>query len=344
MRARLAAALAVGVGALLASLPGAWARALGAALGAAWHRLLPIRRRVARENVARALGGTPAEVRRVVARAYRHFGVSLVELLRAAAGRPAPLEIVGEAHLAEALAAGRGALVLSAHLGAFEALVRAGGRFPVPVHVVTRRLRSPTAQAIWRRLRRGGASLLPAGASARETVAALRRGEIVAYVLDQHAPPGRAVWVPFFGRPAATSPDLVRLARRLGAPVVPIFTHRLADGRHRVDIGAPVELTRGSTEAALVADTTRCVAVVEAAIRAHPTQWLWIHRRWKPAPADVAAALAEDGVAGRRRTLRAGADPAARARPGSGDPGPAPPPTAGERRPDPPGAPGRSPG
>ncbi|MEZ4473909.1 MAG: lysophospholipid acyltransferase family protein [bacterium] len=343
--ARLAEGLALLAGGLLACLPAAWARGVGALAGLIWHDVIRIRRRVAIANIKQSLGFSDVAARRLSRAAYRHLGVSFVELLRAGVGRGAPLEVTGAAHLDDALAAGRGVLVLSAHLGAFEALVRAGGRFPVAVHVVTRRLRSPIAQAVWRRLRRGGAGLLPAGASARATVAALQRGEIVAYVLDQHAPPGQAVWVPFFGRPAATSPDLVRLARRTGAPVVPIFTYRRPDGHHQVEVGPALALGLGATEADLVADTAHCAGVVEAAIRAWPAQWLWIHRRWKPAPADVAAVLAQAGVAGRRRTLvSAGAAAAGPGRRRSGDPDPARPATGIGRPPGRPAGHGRPPG
>lgn len=301
VRDALARLLVATAGGLLAWLPPSWALALGSALGAAWHGLLPIRRGVARDNISKSLDLSPAEVRRLTARVYRHLGRSFIELLRASAGRCPPQPMAGRAHLDAALALGRGVLVLSAHLGAFELLVRAATTLPVPVHVITRQFRSAFAQALWRRLRRGGPSLLPAGASARAVLDALKRNEIVVFVLDQHVPPGRAVWVPFFGRPAATDPDLVRLARASGAAVVPIFTRR--EGRcHPIEIQPALALDLGRGEAALVEATARCAAVVEAAIRAVPEQWLWIHRRWKPPPPDVARALGA-GRAGRRRTL-----------------------------------------
>ncbi|MGK0359669.1 MAG: KDO2-lipid IV(A) lauroyltransferase [Bradymonadia bacterium] len=273
--------------------------AIGVLLGALWHAVVPIRRRIARDNLQRALGTTPRATRRLVRLAYRHYGRALAEALRSAGGRPPPIEVRGEATLRAALAEGRGVLVLSAHLGNFEALVRAAGRFDVPVHVITKRFSGRASQRGWQRIRHDGPSFFGAG-SARAIHAALARGEIVADVLDQHAPPGRAVWVPFFGRVAATMPDLVRLAHQSGAPIVPLFTRRSA-GRHIVTVHAPIELT-----GALVEDVARCVAQVEAAIQAQPTQWLWIHRRWKPIPADIQAALV-DGRAGLRRVIRASA-------------------------------------
>lgn len=307
---------------------------IGATLGAIWHAVIPIRRRVARENVRRALGLDGPATRRLVRRAYRHYGRSVAEALRAAGGRPPALEVHGEAHLRAALAEGRGVLALSAHLGSFEALLRAAAGFDVPVHVITKRFSAAGAQRGWASLRLGGPGLFSAG-SARAIRAALARGEIVADVLDQHAPPGRAVWVPFFGRPAATLPDLVRLSHQTGAAVVPIFTHRRA-GRQIVSIQPALRLSADQ-----LAAVAQCVAVVEAAIRARPSQWLWIHRRWKPIPPDVQAALT-DGRAGRRRALTAAGrassappraadrsrapSPTPAARPGSRPAAPAPPP------------------
>lgn len=265
-----------------AALPAGAADALGQALGWMWYRLVPIRRGVARANVAAALGRSPAETEAVVAGMYRHLGRSFVELLRFTR-RPAPVRVEGREHLDAALAAGRGALVLTAHLGNWELLVRAGMAVDRPVSVVTKRLRAGWAEAAWRALRRGGPALLPAGASARAVVAALGRGEVVGYVLDQHSPEKQAVRAPFFGRMAATSGDLVRLARLTGAAVVPVFTER-GEGEHVVRIAPAVGFAWSDDKRADVeAGTRACLAVVEAAIAARPDQWLWIHRRWKAA-------------------------------------------------------------
>ncbi len=266
----------------LRRLPQRWARRLGAGLGWVWHTLVPIRRAVARENVARALPAlSPAARHRLVAAAFRHYGASVVETLRASAAPVVLAPMRGQAHLDAALGAGRGVIVLTAHLGHFERLVRAPQVAGARLWVVTRRFRSPRAQAAWAALRQGGAGLLAAGASGRAAVAALRRNEVVGYVLDQHDAGRRAAVVSFFGRPAATSVDVARLARITGAAVVPVFTWW--DGaQHVLAAEPPVVWPRtGDPRADDVAGTAACVAVVEAAIRRHPSQWLWIHRRWK---------------------------------------------------------------
>ncbi len=241
---------------------------------------MPIRRRVARRNLAAALPDlSEPERERIVAGMYRHLGASFVELLRFGGQDPADLgsglRVEGRAHLEAALAQGRGVLVLAAHLGNWELLVRAGTLCGTPVSVVTKSLHSNVAQRAWRALRDGGPTLLPARDSARSIVAALQRNEVVGFVLDQHQPGG--VQVPFFGRPAATSQGLARLARLTGAPVVPVFSWREA-GAHGVRIEPPVPWPESGD---LTEATGRYTARIEVAVRRHPEQWLWIHRRWK---------------------------------------------------------------
>lgn len=281
---------------LARTLPAAWVDGFGRLLGWGWYRLVPVRRAVARENVRRALALSPAETEAIVRGMYRHLGRSFVELLRFG-GRPLPPEAVRIEGRENIAAAGeRGVLIVTAHLGNWELLVRVGTLLERPVSVVTRRFRAGWAEAAWRALRRGGPRLLPAGASAREVVAALGRGEIIGYVLDQHCAEPRAVRAPFFGRMASTSPDLARLARMTGAVVVPAFTWR--EGRRHVvrfDPGLDLDWT-ADRAADIERNTRRCLEVVEAAIAVHPDQWLWIHRRWKPAAAPSPSILRNTGA------------------------------------------------
>lgn len=277
-----------GGAACLGVLPAVTCDLLGGLAGALWYHLVPIRRGVAAKNVALAFPDLPAAKRRaLVAANFRHLGRTFFELLWFAHRPPAQglvagrVEIEGREHLDAALARGRGVLVLSAHLGNFELLVRLAEVSGRPAGVVTRSLSWGPAERAWRALRAGGPTLLPAGRSARATVRLLREGGLVAFVLDQHASARRAERVPFFGRPAATSPDLARLARLTRAPVVPVFVRREGRG-HVVRVEPALELPDTGDEAADVrAGTAQCAAVVEAAIRRTPEQWLWIHRRWK---------------------------------------------------------------
>ncbi len=211
---------------------------------------------------------------------YRSFGRSFLELLLSARRSPAELleevELRGWAHFEAAQEQGRGVLFLSAHLGNWELLLRLGAAFGPPLWVISRRFKIDRLQRLWLRLREGGTRVLNAKGSGRAALRALKRGELLAFVLDQHDPSPRALAISFLGRPAATSPDLARLAQLSGAPILPIFISRQPGGRQRVEIQAAI-----SSEGSLEEITARCSASLEAAIRANPEQWLWIHRRWK---------------------------------------------------------------
>jgi Kdo2-lipid IVA lauroyltransferase/acyltransferase len=93
---------------------------------------------------------------------------------------------------------------------------------------------------------------------------------------------GRGILVLFFGRPASTMHAPAILAWSTGAPILPVSIRRLEGGRHRVDFDLPVELDRDANrEEEIVRVTTRINQWLEGKIRAEPSQWLWIHRRWK---------------------------------------------------------------
>lgn len=274
----------------LRNTPAGFSKGLGRFLGWTWYRVIPIRRAVARENIEQALGLAGPDRERVVRAMYLHLGESFVEFLRfaGATDQQIPLRIEGREHLESALAAGRGVICVTAHLGNWELLMRGGRLVDAPVMVVSKMLRSPVAHALWMGVREGGAEIVFTEGSARQIVSHLGRNGVVGYVLDQHAPTTRAVWLPFMGRLAATSPDVVRLARMSSAVVLPVFIRRGLDG-HYIDVGLPIDMPdTGDRRTDEIEGTRRCLVPVEAAIRGNPGQWLWIHRRWKAPPPGVA--------------------------------------------------------
>jgi KDO2-lipid IV(A) lauroyltransferase len=112
----------------------------------------------------------------------------------------------------------------------------------------------------------------------------VRAGEVLAVMIDQNTIPRRAVFAPFFGTPAATTPAPAVLAERTGAPVFLVLMHRLPRLRHRVTI-EPVPFERsGDPEADRQAFTARLNLALEDRVRAEPHLWWWVHRRWKTRP------------------------------------------------------------
>ena len=99
-------------------------------------------------------------------------------------------------------------------------------------------------------------------------------------LIDQRVRAEEAIDVPFFGRPALTSPIVARLSAKTGAPVVPAFGDHLPEGRYRVTF-LPALRPEPSDDDAGEALTRRCLAVCERVIRERPERWLWLHDRWK---------------------------------------------------------------
>lgn len=232
--------------------------------------------------------------RRLARQASRHLGLVCGELA-ALLARPLPatlatLSLEGREHLDRAMASHGRALVLTAHLGNWELLAAAHRLTPYPLAIVVRPLDSRWLNALAEEARRKtGVELIAKRGALRPVLDALRRGRMVGILLDQNAARNEGVFVPFFGRSASTSRALALLALRTRAPIVPIFARR-TDGRHRVLIAPPiVPPSGGASEAAVAELTGRCTAVIEAAIRDAPEQWLWSHDRWRTRPPRVSA-------------------------------------------------------
>jgi Kdo2-lipid IVA lauroyltransferase/acyltransferase len=263
--------------------------ALGANLGALAYAL-GIRRGVVRANLSLAFPEKTQKERDSIAWAnYQHAGRSVLEVF--AASRLAPTEVDGLLEyrgfeLFERLfAEKRGVVVASAHLGAWELLASACGRRGIPMNLVTRALRGQSNAALQRARKRSGITEIPPKGALATGAAALRRGEVVVNLIDQNMLPKRGVFVRFFGAWACTTPATTLLAMRSGAPVIVAVAVNLPDGRTRLCVEGPFPLpTLGSVSHRVRAHTQTLVAVVERYVRAEPTQWFWLHRRWKTRP------------------------------------------------------------
>lgn len=262
---------------------------LGTGLGDLFWLLGIARRRVMQFNLELAMPQLDRATRQRLSREVaRHFGRVSLDAIRLQRVGPdellAAVDLRGQANLAEALDAGKGVFLLSAHIGSWEvAALVAGLIIPEGFSVVNRPLDNPLLEMELARIRErfGNRALGKAGVT-REMLRQLRRGGAVGILIDQRAQERDGVQVPFFGQPAWTHAILARMALRTGAPVVPIWGFPDGPGRYIVELGAPIHaasLPEGEqTELAL---TSRLVGVIEQVVREHPEQWLWYHDRWR---------------------------------------------------------------
>ena len=236
---------------------------------------------------------------------YRHLGLSGAELLWITPARmpefmATRLTWDGREHFDRAKAAGRGGLVLTGHIGNWELLCRAtaASGFPLSVVIKPFRSRAMTAYVDWLR-KAYGVGALPRTGAYRDILRALRANRLVGFVLDQNMTRTEGVFVDFFGRPACTTTGLAHLAANTGVPVIPTFIERVGDDRHVAHVLPPLDPPPDREPETLRAATQRYTQIIEDYIRAHPDQWIWIHRRWRTTPADGAAERGSDGAAER---------------------------------------------
>lgn len=279
---------------LFARAPWSSLSAIGRAL--AWLAGSVLRIRRAQVEAALLATGVASDARgasHLARDVYGSLGTGLSELLWLAGRRPAALDDLysvapGSAEaLAGALARGRGAIVVTAHTGNWDLAACATARHLAstgkgPLHVVTKRLHWRALDRTWQRLRaERGVALVDARGALGAARAALARGEVVAMLVDQAPERARGVaTLPFLGKPALHDLAPAVLASRTGAPLVTALSHRTPEGRHVLEVVRVVDAPAASRTAQIAA-TTAVAAAVEAHVRRHPAQWLWLHRRWK---------------------------------------------------------------
>ncbi|MFC6647339.1 lysophospholipid acyltransferase family protein [Granulicella cerasi] len=277
------------------ALPRPAARALGAGIGAFAYAAVGRLRRVGMRNLEIAFPEkTEAEREQLLRGEFRSLGWQMAEFCkmsgytRESASKFVRYDEAGLERFLAAEARGKGVLVLTAHLGAWELSSFYHSLMGHPMSMVIRRLDNPRVDAFVDRVRSlHGNRALHKDDFARGLLVAMRQGQTVGILMDTNMTPPQGVFVPFFGVEACTASGLARVAMHSGAAVLPGYLAWHEDERKYVlHFGEEIVVRKtGDAEADIVANTARFTAALEAAIREFPDQWLWLHRRWKTRPA-----------------------------------------------------------
>lgn len=234
-------------------------------LGWIWWTVLPIRKRLALDSYRRCFPERPpAELRRSVG----ELAVQYLELAFGARAKIINPELASE-----------GGICLAGHFGAWDImLVSLASRVPVTAFVKIPS--SPLAAWGLARLRAQAhdLELITAEDSPRRAYDALKRGRLVLIVQDQRLNSGQPV--PFFGRPAKTSPGFGAMAWQTGAPLLGVYQWR-EGRRHFVKLerlSLEIPQSRGTAIAEITAASQQ---FYEEKIRQRPWSWLWLHDRWR---------------------------------------------------------------
>lgn len=274
-------------------LPRRFALAAGMAVGSLARLAVPRLRRHAAVNLQLAFPELDAQAREKIERGvFRNLGRLLGETTQfPKLNRDNIASVVvyeGLENYLNAKARGRGVILLTGHLGAWELSVFAHSIYGHPMSFLARRVDNPLVEKLAEdnRTRFGNRSIDKKG-SLREVLKTLKSGGVVGILADLNATREEGVFVDFFGVPACTTAGVATLAMRTGAAVLPGYIiWDDAAKIHRLCFEPALEtINTGNQKEDVITNTARYTKVLENVIRRYPDQWLWIHRRWRTRPA-----------------------------------------------------------
>jgi len=268
-----------------------WSYFLGSVLGKLAYLFVIRHRRIALESLSIAFPHLKQEDRKILARDFFVFmsqsSLEIIYFIK----NPRALEsirIEGKEFLDEALKNKNGVIGLTAHLGNFPLMSFKFARLGYSISVLVRPMRDEKAGDYIHNLRiqTGVKSIFsyPRKECVNQTIEALRDNGIVLIQMDQNFGTG-GVWVKFFDKLAATPVGPIIFALRTKAKVLPMYIVREGLGRHCIKILPPLDLDmREDKDETILLNAIKFTKVIEHWVKEQPSQWGWVHRRWKSKP------------------------------------------------------------
>jgi KDO2-lipid IV(A) lauroyltransferase len=195
------------------------------------------------------------------------------------------LEVRGNEYLQEAIQRGRGILGLISHMGCWEGTALGLPMLGIPAYAIGKKLGNERLNTLLFESRgKKGVLTLARGSSYKTILRVLSENNLIGILIDQDTEV-RGVFVDFYGKPAYTPIGAAMLAMDSGAPVLPMFYLKKQDDTYEFVIEKEIPLAdTGNRRQDMEENTRRFHRVIEEYIRKYPTQWVWMHNRWKTTP------------------------------------------------------------
>lgn len=262
----------------------------GEMMGVLLFRLWKSRRKIAIENLSLAVArgaviidSTPEAV---IKQNFRNLGKSFVEIVKIYYGFGEKIferiEISGIENYRKAQAKGKGVIGITGHCGNWELNALASAANLTRVNVVARALNNSYLNKLIEKTRKKyGNTVIYKKGALKKILSALNRNEAVVILMDQSVVSAEGVVADFLGKKDHIMKTPAIIARKTGSPVLPVFGRRVGKG-YLIEIGDEIELDKAEDyEQAVYNDTIRFSGHIENYIKNNPSEWLWIHRRWK---------------------------------------------------------------
>jgi len=235
---------------------------------------------------------TEKEISELAVKVFEYLGKNTGEMLRATRVKNlAKLEefltTYGLENYETAIKKGKGVIFLTCHLGAFDLQVSNMALRGLNPNIIGTPLKDERLnELLWDYRNKYGAIAIARGKETFRLIKVLKSGGSVALLIDQDTRV-KTRFVNFFGKPAATPVGATVLAMKTGAAVVPTYIYLGSDWKQQMHIlpEIPMRLT-GDEETDMVYNTQVLTEFIEATIRKHPEQWVWMHRRWRTKPGE----------------------------------------------------------
>lgn len=274
----------------LAVLPHRIALKAGEVLGLLLFYVKTKKRRVAIQNIeslrSKVRGVELISARHIAMEAFKNIGKSFVEIINIyygfGKGILKNIEIIGIENYHKAKSKGKGVILITGHCGNWELLALFFGLKIDRISVVAKDQKNQFLKRLIEKMRvKYGNRIINKEGALKAIISELRQGRSVGILIDQAVFKNEGYIIDFLGRPSGTIKSPALIARKTGAAVIPAFIHRHAD-RHIINIYPEVELSQNADpEKAAKEDTARFMGFIEAYIKKHPTEWYWIHRKWR---------------------------------------------------------------
>ncbi len=248
-------------------------------------------RKISRETLTIALGQekSPQEIEQIINGCFSTLARGMLDVLfysRYPDRVREKYHLRGKEHLDAALAKGRGVMAVTAHFGNFPCMMLALAQYGYKVNVIMRRARDEkVGEFVLKTMDRVNVHTIysrPQRQCVTESLRVLRNNEILFILLDQNFGASGGVFVDFFGQQAATATGPIVLAARSGAAVVPVFNFSVDTKNQTIQVEPELELEKkDNSDETLLANVSRITKIIEGYIRRHPTEWGWMHRRFK---------------------------------------------------------------
>ena len=268
-------------------LPHRAAMMIGVGLARLLWPFIPARRkRLAQTQIERCLRVSPAEAARIARESTLRFGPMLMEVLRFPVLRrhiEDYVTITGALDTMRAsLAQGKGAIIATSHSGNWELMGGALALAGLPIVGVAKRQSAAGMDRFINEYRALVGMHVTYRSSVREMFRMIDQGGIIGLLSDQDPSRRDGVVVDFFGQETNSFTGAAAIARRCEVPIFPVFMHRRADGHHELTIEEPLYVEKTDDRAADVLRVTQEISAhIEAWIRRYPSEWFWLHDRWK---------------------------------------------------------------